>query len=126
MQALRDAMSQLESHNAVVLGVSADTVQAQKAFADKAKLTFPVLADPEKKTIEAYGVLGPGGYARRVTFIIGPEGKILGIDRTVDAEFLRNDDGLVSRHGLDVALALTAWKAKVGSPALDYYLTYVD
>src|SRR5690242_5376443 len=101
MQALRDAMSQLQSHNAVVFGISADTVQAQKAFADKAKLDFPLLADPEKKTVEAYGVLAPNGFARRVTFIIGPEGNILGIDRSVDAEFLRSDTGLVSRHGLD-------------------------
>ena len=45
---------------------------------------YPVLADPDKKVAEAYGVLMPGlGFAHRWTYYIGPDGKILDIDKNV-------------------------------------------
>src|SRR5438270_2191071 len=121
MQALRDAMSQLQTRNAVVFGVSADTVESHKAFADKEKLNFPLLADPEHKVIEAYGALMPNGrFANRYTFVIGPDGKIVAIDKNVNQQFERKpgeagaQPTLVSEHALKLALALTDWKAKLG------------
>ena len=67
--------------NAVVLGVSLDTVESHKTFCTKDSLTFKLLADPDHKTIDAYGVpikgMGPMHYASRDTFLISPDGKIV-------------------------------------------------
>ena len=67
--------------NAVVLGVSLDTAESHKTFCAKDSLTFKLLADPDHKTIDAYGVpvkgVGPMHFANRETFLISPEGKIV-------------------------------------------------
>jgi peroxiredoxin Q/BCP len=67
--------------NAVVLGVSLDTVESHKTFCTKDSLTFKLLADPDHKAIDAYGVpvksMGPMHFAMRDTFLISPEGKIV-------------------------------------------------
>ena len=47
------------------------------------KADFPLLADPTKKTADAYGVLGMLGMASRWTFYIGKDGTILAIDKNV-------------------------------------------
>jgi len=63
--------------------ISVDTPEENKAFAEKESADFPLLSDPAKKVAEAYGVLGPTGLARRWSFYIGPDGKILDIDKQV-------------------------------------------
>lgn len=67
--------------NAIVLGVSLDTVDSHKAFCTKDNLTFHLLADPDHKAIDAYGVpiksMAGMQYASRQTFLINPEGKIV-------------------------------------------------
>ncbi len=67
--------------NAVVLGVSLDTVESHKTFCSKDSLNFKLLADPEGKVISEYGVpvmtRGDMKYAMRDTFLIGPDGKVL-------------------------------------------------
>src|ERR1700693_3423031 len=67
--------------NAVVLGVSLDTVESHKTFCTKDSLTFKLLADPDHKTVDAYGVpvrsFGTMHYAERTTFLIAPDGKIV-------------------------------------------------
>ncbi len=63
--------------NALVVGVSADKPETQRKFIDKFNLTFPMVPDPDKIVIDAYGareVLGLS--AKRKTFLIGPDGKI--------------------------------------------------
>jgi thioredoxin-dependent peroxiredoxin len=77
----------------VVLGVSPDTVQAQKKFADKYDLPFTVVADADKKICNLYGVIQEKNmYGKKVmgvartTFIIGPDGKIRHIFRKVKPE----------------------------------------
>lgn len=66
--------------NAAVLGVSLDTADSHKAFCTKENLTFKLLADPEHKVVDQYGVpiqgMGPIHFAKRVTFLINPQGKI--------------------------------------------------
>ena len=59
---------------------SVDDSETNKKFAESLDLDFPILSDPEKKVATAYGVL-QGGYAARHTFYIGPDGKILHVDR---------------------------------------------
>ena len=70
--------------------VSVDTPEENKKFAEQEQADFPMLSDPEKKVAEAYGVLPPVNpdkpeaprYARRWMFFIGPDGKIMHIEKT--------------------------------------------
>jgi thioredoxin-dependent peroxiredoxin len=63
---------------------SVDKPEDNKGFAEKEKADFPILSDPDKKAATAYGVIPEGRqFASRHTFYIGPDGKILFIDRAV-------------------------------------------
>ena len=53
---IRDSWSEFKDYNAVVLGVSADSVESHKKFSDKFELPFPLLSDSEKTLINDYGV----------------------------------------------------------------------
>jgi thioredoxin-dependent peroxiredoxin len=70
-----------DAANAVVLGVSLDSVKSHQSFCTKDSLTFKLLADPDRKVVDAYGVpvtFTPiGKLAQRDTFLISPEGKIV-------------------------------------------------
>jgi peroxiredoxin Q/BCP len=74
-------LAKYEASNAVVLGVSLDTVESHKAFCTKDSLSFKLLADPDHKAIDAYGVpiraFGAMHFAERTTFLISPDGKIV-------------------------------------------------
>lgn len=70
----RDNYSQIQAL-ASLLGVSSNTQSSHANFAQKYDLPFPLLADPDKKIINAYhadGLILP----KRTTFIISPQGKI--------------------------------------------------
>jgi peroxiredoxin Q/BCP len=74
---LRDGHGAIAALGAVVLGVSADDTRSHAKFAAKFSLNFPILADPDKTIIKAYGVAMPViGIAKRVTFIIDKAGII--------------------------------------------------
>jgi peroxiredoxin Q/BCP len=71
-----------DADNAVVLGVSLDTVESHKTWCTKDSFTFKLLADPDHKVVDAYGVpvksvVGFGHFAERYTFLISPEGKVV-------------------------------------------------
>ena len=81
--AFRDGYANFKKRDAVVLGVSTDPVKAHDKFVKKFELPFTLLADPDKKIVEAYGVWGEKVFmgrkylgTHRVTFLIGPDGKI--------------------------------------------------
>jgi len=66
-----------------VLGISADSPEKQKKFQEKYHLPFSLLADTDKKICQAFGVIKDKSmYGRifkgisRMTFVIGPDGKI--------------------------------------------------
>jgi thioredoxin-dependent peroxiredoxin len=66
--------------NAVVLGVSVDSVDSHKEFCAKDGLGFTLLSDSDKKVVSMYGSLmsmGPMKFAQRNTFLIDPQGKIV-------------------------------------------------
>ena len=66
-------------HNAVVLGVSVDSVDSHKKFCAKEGLNFKLLADTDHKVSDAYGSLTNLGlvkFAARHTFLIKPDGKV--------------------------------------------------
>jgi peroxiredoxin Q/BCP len=77
-----------DAANAVVLGVSLDTVESHKTFCSKDSLTFKLLADPDHTVIDAYGVpvngAGAVKFAARDTFLISPQGKIVKVWTGVD------------------------------------------
>jgi peroxiredoxin Q/BCP len=73
-------LGKFDAANAVVLGVSADTVKSHQEFCAKDSLHFRLLADPNGKVIAQYGSLGNYmGFkmAKRNTFLIDPQGKIV-------------------------------------------------
>jgi len=81
--AFRDHLADFKKKGAVVLGVSTDPVKSHDKFVEKFKLPFTLLADEDKKIVEAYGVWGQKSFmgrkymgTHRVTFLIGPDGKI--------------------------------------------------
>ena len=74
---------QFREKGAVVLGVSKDSVASHKRFEEKYGLPFPLLSDPERAAIEAYGVWKEKTmYGKRVmgivrtTYLIGEDGRI--------------------------------------------------
>lgn len=90
---LRDHMPRLEKVNAVVLGVSPDSVDSHRKFKDKYGLNFLLLADEDHAVAEAYGVWKEKNmYGRtymgieRSTFIIDEEGMVAEAWRKVKAE----------------------------------------
>lgn len=101
----RDRMGDLQALGAVVLGVSADDVESHRRFAEKYGLNFPLLADPERQAILAYGAWGKKNLYGKVyegvlrqTFLIDPEGRIAKVWRKVSPE----------AHAEEVAQALEA------------------
>jgi peroxiredoxin Q/BCP len=81
--AFRDRFSEFKKRGTVVLGVSTDPVESHDKFAEKFKLPFTLLADEDKKIVTAYGVWGEKSFmgrkylgTHRVTFLIGPDGRI--------------------------------------------------
>ena len=69
-------------HNAVVLGVSLDTVDSHKKFCTKESLSFKLLADTNHKVTESYGSLSNFGvvkFAARNTFLIDPTGRVANV-----------------------------------------------
>jgi thioredoxin-dependent peroxiredoxin len=53
-----------------------DNLETQTKFADSLKTPFPLLSDADGAVARAYGVYNEAGYANRVTFVIGKDGKI--------------------------------------------------
>ena len=79
----RNLYPDLERRGVRVLGISVDELSTQTGFAEDCGADFPVAADPDKKISGSYGVLGFLGYAKRVTFFVGPDGKV--VERTISA-----------------------------------------
>ncbi|NIJ45552.1 peroxiredoxin Q/BCP [Wenyingzhuangia heitensis] len=81
---LRDNYQTFLAQNYEVVGVSADSVKRQSNFANKQELPFSLLADEDKKVIEAFGVWGPKKFMgkeydgiHRTTFVIDENGIII-------------------------------------------------
>jgi peroxiredoxin len=83
MCAFRDSMARLTDLEAQVIGISVNDPFSNKAFAEKNRLTFPILSDYNRQAIKAYGVEtsnfgGLDGYtvAKRSIFIVATNGTI--------------------------------------------------
>ena len=82
-QELRDEFQNFKDNNTVILGMSADSVKAQKNFCTKQEFPFSLLSDPDKTTIRAYEAIGlKKMYGReyegifRVSYLIDEKGVV--------------------------------------------------
>ncbi len=80
---IRDMYGEFERMGVRVIGISADTVESHKQFADKYSLPFILLADPTKATIAAYEASG-AMFSKRISYLIDPEGTIMKAYADVD------------------------------------------
>jgi peroxiredoxin Q/BCP len=87
----RDANSEYQGKNIVVLGVSKDDEDSHQKFTEKYNLPFPLLADVDGTIIKAYDVEGGSGYAQRVTYAIDGTGKIVHVDSSVKTDTHASD-----------------------------------
>jgi peroxiredoxin Q/BCP len=101
-------LDKYKAANAVVLGVSLDTAESHQTFCTKESLSFKLLADPNHKVVDAYGVPmktfttpnGPVTIALRQTFLIDPSGKIVKTWPNVDED--------LNNHSANVLAAIAA------------------
>jgi peroxiredoxin Q/BCP len=70
----RDRADDLGRLDAEVVGISSQSIDSHERFTAEHGLTVPLLADPGRTAIRAYGVAGPGGFTRRSVFVIDPAG----------------------------------------------------
>ncbi len=83
----RDRVADLKKENAEVIGVSFDPSDSHQKFIAKYNLNFPLIADTDGKIADAYGVRMPGrSIARRVSFLIGLDGKVLHVTDNMSAD----------------------------------------
>src|SRR5690349_1097728 len=82
----RDRIAELKHDNVEVIGVSFDSPESHQKFISKYHLNFPLLADTEGTIADAYGVRMTGkNMARRTSFLIGLDGKIVHVTDTMNA-----------------------------------------
>ena len=96
-------MEKYDHLNAVVVGVSVDSTSSHQQFCAKEGLHFKLLSDQDKKVVEQYGSLGEHSgvqMAKRNTFLIDPQGKIVKVWTAVDPRV----------HSQDVLAALTGFE----------------
>jgi thioredoxin-dependent peroxiredoxin len=103
----RDSRQDLSDAGFAVLGISPDSPPKLAKFAEREGLTFPLLSDPDKSVLKAYGAYGEKMlYGKksvgviRSTFVVGADGAIerayYGVKATGHVARLRNDLGLAS------------------------------
>src|ERR1700751_1039347 len=102
-------LSAYSSLNATVYGISGDNPFAQEAWAQKEKISVPLLSDYEHKVAKDYGVmydsflpqmnLGMGGVPKRSAFVIDKNGVIQYAESNDDARQLPNFDKIKAKLG---------------------------
>ncbi len=92
-QGFRDEFKKFEEKNVVILGVSLDTVEENKAFAEKFSFPYPLLCDVDREIALAYGAVKSKDdqYAARITYVIDTEGKIAEAIESVDTQTHASD-----------------------------------
>ncbi len=100
----RDRMSDLQKDNVAVIGVSFDSADSHRQFREKYRLNFPLIVDSDGTIADTYGVRrAPGSkFDRRVSFLIGLDGRIAHI----------TDTGAASVHLQEMQTAIAKMKAR--------------
>lgn len=91
--AIRDSLPDLRALDALVYGISTDSVASHKKFAEKYGLPFTLLSDEDKDAVNAYGVWGLKKFmgreyegTLRTSFLVDPSGKIAKVYEGVKPE----------------------------------------
>jgi peroxiredoxin Q/BCP len=82
----RDVMDSFDDMDILVVGVSGDSPDSHKKFAEKYELNFPLLADDQLEMAKKFGVLKDGKSIERSTFLFDDEGIVQWIERPVKVE----------------------------------------
>lgn len=82
---LRDSYAKLKDKGVTIYGVSMDKIPAQKAFHEKYKLPFDLLADADGKVVAAFGVPSAMGFSKRQAFLF-KDGKLVWSDMSASTE----------------------------------------
>jgi len=80
---IRDMYKDFESNGVKVFGISADSVQSHKKFAEKYQIPFTLLSDPKKEIIKKYEANG-ALFTKRISYLIGLNGMIEKVYPKVD------------------------------------------
>lgn len=78
----RDNQQSIQELGAEVIGVSVQEVDSHRQFAEHHNLNFRLVADPDKRITRSYEALGFLGVAKRVTYLLDPEGRIRDVYRS--------------------------------------------
>ena len=83
----------MNAKNAAILGVSFDTVEENKHFAEKFNFPYPLLSDTSREMGVKYGAAEStaGGNAKRVAYVIGPDGKVRNVFPKVNTQTFAAD-----------------------------------
>ncbi len=98
---LRDGMDELVAAGYAVVGISADSVASHVRFKEKQNLNFPLVADVEKSTIQAYGAWGEKKMAGRTYMGIVRTTFVIGVDGFVERVIAKVDTKNAARQILD-------------------------
>ena len=91
-KSLRESGEKIRKFDVAYYTASCDTAETNKKFAESLALDYPILSDPGKEVAEAFGVVKSGGsYPKRWTFYIGPDRKILYIDKKINFKTCGDD-----------------------------------
>ena len=105
-----EAMDEFAALGASVIGVSSDKIAIQRDFSSKeCRDKFPVGADPDFKVIDAYDVafkvpVAGAMFAKRISYVIGPDGKILSVV----------EDSGATKHIRDALAVVKRWRDAQG------------
>ncbi|OYY93583.1 MAG: hypothetical protein B7Y41_11455 [Hydrogenophilales bacterium 28-61-23] len=100
---LRDGYAEFQARAVALLGVSLDDAASHAKFAQRHRLPFPLLVDPNAAVACAYGSLWDFGifrFAKRHTFVIDPDGRIAKVYREIVAD----------HHAQEILADLTRFK----------------
>jgi peroxiredoxin Q/BCP len=89
----RDAWVDLQKKGVVIIGISTDSAASHKAFASNHQLPFTLVSDPDGVIAAKYGVPVTLGFTKRQSFVIGVDGNVKKIYRSVD----------VTKHAQEIA-----------------------
>lgn len=86
----------LRELDAVLLAISPQGVDSHESFSQEhGGFSFPLLADTDKAVGKAYGILGPLGFYRRSVFVIGADGVVTYVHRSITGVTFKRSDDLV-------------------------------
>ncbi len=89
----RDAWVDLQKKGVVIIGISTDSAASHKAFASNHQLPFTLVSDPDGAIAAKFGVPVTLGFTKRQSFVIGVDGNVKKIYRSVD----------VTKHAQEIA-----------------------